>query len=245
MPVAAGDYDYIFESVQDALDAFANGDTISAELHSAKSGNTEIRDAIVFDYPGKTLTLNMNGYTLENEGAPVITVEAGTLKITGDAIINQIAAGAELITPAIRVTGGELIFENNLTVTGGKAGAMVGSAIEVTGNGTVTFQGEVNATAQLIDSTTSDPDLSPAIKVTGGTVTFAQKLTATGGRYDDKANRKQQQPAVSASGGTLDFQNGLELNGGLTLTGDAALKNKLTQGTFAGYRSMVRIPTSV
>ena len=238
MPVAAGDYDYIFESVQDALDAFANGDTISAELHSAKSGNTEIRDAIVFDYPGKTLTLNMNGYTLENEGAPVITVEAGTLKITGDAIINQIAAGAELITPAIRVTGGELIFENNLTVTGGKAGAMVGSAIEVTGNGTVTFQGEVNATAQLIDSTTSDPDLSPAIKVTGGTVTFAQKLTATGGRYDDKANRKQQQPAVSASGGTLDFQNGLELNGGLTLTGDAALKNKLTQGTFTAIEGI-------
>ncbi|MFY0427108.1 peptidoglycan-binding domain-containing protein [Vescimonas sanitatis] len=220
------------------MDAFANGDTISAELHSAKSGNTEIRDAIVFDYPGKTLTLNMNGYTLENEGAPVITVEAGTLKITGDAIINQIAAGAELITPAIRVTGGELIFENNLTVTGGKAGAMVGSAIEVTGNGTVTFQGEVNATAQLIDSTTSDPDLSPAIKVTGGTVTFAQKLTATGGRYDDKANRKQQQPAVSASGGTLDFQNGLELNGGLTLTGDAALKNKLTQGTFTAIEGI-------
>ena len=238
MPVAAGDYDYIFESVQDALDAFANGDTISAELHSAKSGNTEIRDAIVFDYPGKTLTLNMKGYALVDDGHPVITVKAGTLKITGDAIINQIAAGAELITPAIRVTGGELIFENNLTVTGGKAGAMVGSAIEVTGNGTVTFQGEVNATAQLIDSTTSDPDLSPAIKVTGGTVTFAQKLTATGGRYDDKANRKQQQPAVSASGGTLDFQNGLELNGGLTLTGDAALKNKLTQGTFTAIEGI-------
>ena len=237
-PIALDKWECSYDSLQEAMnEASKIPDGPLVTLYSEASGKA-IDDGFVFNYPDKTITLNMNGYTLENEGAPVITVEAGTLKITGAATISQTATSQELVAPAIRVTGGELIFENNLTVTGGKAGAMVGSAIEVTGNGTVTFQGEVNATAQLIDSTTSDPDLSPAIKVTGGTVTFAQKLTATGGRYDDNANRKQQQPAVSASGGTLDFQNGLELNGGLTLTGDAALKNKLTQGTFTAIEGI-------
>ena len=148
MPVAAGDYDYIFESVQDALDAFANGDTISAELHSAKSGNTEIRDAIVFDYPGKTLTLNMNGYTLENEGAPVITVEAGTLKITGAATISQTATSQELVAPAIEVTGGELIFEDTLNVTGSAQNLSAAPAILVKG-GELEFNGDLDLNGGL------------------------------------------------------------------------------------------------
>ena len=238
-PIALDKWECSYDSLQEAMnEASKIPDGPLVTLYSEVSGNTAIDDEFEFNYPGKTITLDMAGHSLEHQGNPIITVEAGTLKITGAATISQTATSQELVAPAIRVTGGQLIFENNLTVTGGKAGAMVGSAIEVTGNGTVTFQGEVNATAQLIDSTTSDPDLSPAIKVTGGTVTFAQKLTATGGRYDDKANRKQQQPAVSASGGTLDFQNGLELNGGLTLTGDAALKNKLTQGTFTAIEGI-------
>lgn len=55
----------------------------------------------------KSVTLDMNGYTLENGGAPVITVEAGTLNITGAAVISQTAKSKELVAPAIKVTGGK------------------------------------------------------------------------------------------------------------------------------------------
>ena len=233
MPVAAGDYDYIFESVQDALDAFANGDTISAELHSAKSGNTEIRDAIVFDYPGKTLTLNMNGYTLENEGAPVITVEAGTLKITGAATISQPATSQELVAPAIEVTGGELIFEDTLNVTGSAQNLSAAPAILVKG-GTVKFEKDVTATAveNAGSSTLLNPAIAPAVKVTGGKLIFNGKLTATGGLGGVPKNTRPCEPAVYAEGGELEFNGDLDLNGGLTITGSAELTKGLTQGAF-------------
>ena len=233
MPVAAGDYDYIFESVQDALDAFANGDTISAELHSAKSGNTEIRDAIVFDYPGKTLTLNMNGYTLENEGAPVITVEAGTLKITGAATISQPATSQELVAPAIEVTGGELIFEDTLNVTGSAQNLSAAPAILVKG-GTVKFEKDVTATAveNAGSSTLLNPAIAPAVKVTGGKLIFNGKLTATGGLGGVPENTRPCEPAVYAEGGELEFNGDLDLNGGLTITGSAELTKGLTQGAF-------------
>ena len=229
MPVAAGDYDYIFESVQDALDAFANGDTISAELHSAKSGNTEIRDAIVFDYPGKTLTLNMNGYTLENEGAPVITVEAGTLKITGAATISQTATSQELVAPAIEVTGGELIFEDTLNVTGSAWNLSAAPAILVKG-GTVTFEKDVTATA--VENAGIDTVVASAIKATGGKLIFNGKLTATGGLGGVSKNTRPCEPAVYAEGGELEFNGDLDLNGGLTITGSAELTKGLTQGAF-------------
>ena len=229
MPVAAGDYDYIFESVQDALDAFANGDTISAELHSAKSGNTEIRDAIVFDYPGKTLTLNMNGYTLENEGAPVITVEAGTLKITGAATISQTATSQELVAPAIEVTGGELIFEDTLNVTGSAWNLSAAPAILVKG-GTVTFEKDVTATA--VENAGIDTVVASAIKATGGKLIFNGKLTATGGLGGVPKNTRPCEPAVYAEGGELEFNGDLDLNGGLTITGSAELTKGLTQGAF-------------
>ena len=131
IPVATGDFDYIFESVQDALDALANGDTISAELYLRDSSKKEINQDVVFNYPGETLTLNMNGYTLENEGAPVITVEAGTLTVKGDATLVQNGT-QELASSAVRVTGGRVIFEGNLTATG----ASGKPAVEVT-NGTL------------------------------------------------------------------------------------------------------------
>lgn len=233
MPVAAGDYDYIFESVQDALDAFANGDTISAELHSAKSGNTEIRDAIVFDYPGKTLTLNMKGYALVDDGHPVITVKAGTLKITGAATISQTATSQELVAPAIEVTGGELIFEDTLNVTGSAQNLSAAPAILVKG-GTVKFEKDVTATAveNAGSSTLLNPAIAPAVKVTGGKLIFNGKLTATGGLGGVPENTRPCEPAVYAKGGELEFNGDLDLNGGLTITGSAELTKGLTQGAF-------------
>ena len=228
-PVATGDYDYIFESVQDALDALAKGDTISAELYSGNSNETVIRDAIAFNYPGKTLTLNMNGYTLEKDGGPVITVEAGTLIVKGDAAINQTAKSHDGVAPAIKVTGGELIFEDALHVTGSADSSAAAPAILVE-DGTVTFQKDVTATA--VENAGTDTAIAPAVKVSGGKAVFNGALTATGGLGGVSQNKRPCEPAVYANGGELEFNGDLDLNGGLTVTGSAKLTHGLTQGTF-------------
>lgn len=178
----------------------------------------------------KSVTLDMNGHTLENgSGAPVITVEAGTLNITGAAVINQTATSHELVAPAIKVTGGALTFDNVVTATGSAAGLSAAPAIEVIG-GTVTFEQAVTATA--VENAGTDTAIAPAIEVTGGKVIFHGKVTATGGLGGVTGNKMSCESAVYANDGELDFNGDLDLNGGLTITGDARLTKGLTQGTF-------------
>ena len=177
----------------------------------------------------KSVTLDMNGYTLENGGAPVITVEAGTLNITGAAVISQTAKSKELVAPAIKVTGGNVIFKDTVTATGSAADSSAAPAIEVTG-GTVTFEQDVTATA--VENEGLDTAIAPAIEVTGGKVIFNGKVTATGGLGGVSKNTRPCEPAIKATGGELDFNGDLDLNGGLTITGDAKLTKGLTRGTF-------------
>ena len=76
-----------------------------------------------------TITLDMGGCTLENStGDATITVASGTLTVKGEATIKQTGTG-ESASPAVRVTGGELIFTGALTATG----ASGKPAVEVTG----------------------------------------------------------------------------------------------------------------
>ena len=177
----------------------------------------------------KSVTLDMNGYTLENGGAPVITVEAGTLNITGAAVISQTAKSKELVAPAIKVTGGNVIFKDTVTATGSAADSSAAPAIEVTG-GTVAFEQDVTATA--VENEGLDTAIAPAIEVTGGKVIFNGKVTATGGLGGVSKNTRPCEPAIKATGGELDFNGDLDLNGGLTITGDAKLTKGLTRGTF-------------
>ena len=234
-PIAQGTWLSIHDSLQEAMDEASEitGAKALVTLYSEASGNTAIDDEFEFNYPGKTITLNMNGYTLENEGAPVITVEAGTLKITGAAIINQTAGSQEMVAPAIKVTGGELIFEDTLDVTGSAENLSAAPAILVKG-GTVKFEKDVTATAveNAGSSTLTNPAIAPAVKVTGGKLIFNGKLTATGGLGGVPTNTRPCEPAVYAEGGELEFNGDLDLNGGLTITGSAELTKGLTQGAF-------------
>ncbi len=178
----------------------------------------------------KSVTLDMNGHTLENgSGAPVITVEADTLNITGAAVISQTAKSKELVAPAIKVTGGKVIFKDTVTATGSAADSSAAPAIEVIG-GTVAFEQAVTATA--VENAGTDTAIAPAIKVTGGKVIFHGKVTATGGLGGVSKNTRSCEPAIYANGGELEFNGDLDLNGGLTITGDARLTKGLTQGTF-------------
>lgn len=178
----------------------------------------------------KSVTLDMNGHTLENgSGAPAITIEAGTLNITGAAVISQTGKYHDQVAHAIKVTGGALIFEDAVTATGSAAGSSAAPAILIEG-GMVTFEQDVTATA--VENEGTDTAIAPAIEVTGGKVIFHGKVTATGGLGGVSQNTRPCEPAIKATGGELDFNGDLDLNGGLTITGDAKLTKGLTQGTF-------------
>ena len=108
-------------------------------------------------------------------------------------------------------------------------------------NGTLTVEGD----AVISNPTTADPynqTITYAVSISGGKLVFQGNLTAKGGEFNIPGNRTEQTSAVYANGGELDFQKGLDLEGGLKITGSAALAHKLTQGTF---RKSYSVSTSV
>ncbi len=190
---------------QDAFEKAANSDgavTLTLVSKVTGAGANIWTKTIEFDYPGKSVTLNMDGITLVSSSS---TGEAALIVSSGELIIADAAAleGADGVAenpaaPAVKVTGGALTFKGTVTATGGS------------GNNSA----------------------APAIEVSGGKVTFGGAVNATGGLQGYALNTKTCQPAIKATGGELAFNGDLDLNGGLTITGDATLKNKLTQGTF-------------
>ena len=122
-PVARDEAGNLYEKVTAALKAAEDGSWVILETQAKDKA---IDEHIEFNDPGKTVELKMNGYTLTSSGNPTLTVENGTLKITGDAVINQ-TGGKEMAAPAVRVTGGTLIFDGKLNATGasGKPAVLV------------------------------------------------------------------------------------------------------------------------
>lgn len=234
-PIAQGTWLSIHDSLQEAMDEASEitGAEALVTLYSEASGNTAIDDEFEFNYPGKTITLDMAGHSLEHQGNPIITVEAGTLIVKGTATITKKADSPEQVNSAIVVKGGELIFEDTLNVTGSAQNLSAAPAILVNG-GTVTFEKDVTATAAENEgsSTLTTPAIAPAVKVTDGKLIFNGKLTATGGLGGVPKNTRPCEPAVYAEGGELEFNGDLDLNGGLTITGRAELTKGLTQGAF-------------
>ena len=235
-PVAQDAYCNFYGSVTEALEAVAKGggttdyvELVQDSFWSRKGDHTEIIEQIEFNQPGKTVNLKMNGHTLTSDIGPAITVEAGTLNITGAAVISQTGKYHDQVAHAIKVTGGALTFDNVVTATGSAAGLSAAPAIEVIG-GTVTFAQDVTATA--VENAGLDTAIAPAIKVTGGKVIFNGKVTATGGLGGTPKNKRPCEPAIYANDGELEFNGDLDLNGGLTITGDARLTKGLTRGTF-------------
>ena len=246
-PIALDKWEYSYDSLQEAMnEASKIPDGPLVTLYSEASGNTAIDDEFEFNYPGKTITLDMAGHSLEHQGNPIITVEAGTLIVKGTATITKKADSPEQVNSAIVVKGGELIFEDTLNVTGSAENLSAAPAILVKG-GTVTFEKDVTATAAENEgsSTLTNPAIAPAVKVTGGKLIFNGKLTATGGLGGVPKNTRPCEPAVYAEGGELEFNGDLDLNGGLTLTKSAKLANLLTQGTFSVSAGTGSSPLSV
>ena len=132
-------------------DALAEGHTITLWRPDTVASKTIQGIYIDFDAAGKSATLDMNGYSLETStGGATITVASGTLTVKGDATIEQ-TGGAESASSAVRVTGGRVIFEGNLTATG----ASGKPAVEVTGGTLRLKAGDVlNGGVSVAGSTT-------------------------------------------------------------------------------------------
>lgn len=187
----------LYESVGDALKAAEDGSWVMLETH-AEDGGKELREEIEFNYPGKTVELKMNGYTLTNSGNPTLTVENGTLKITGDATINQTGTFSDLAAPAVKVTGGKLIFEGNLTATG----ASGKPAVEVTGgtlrlkagdvlNGGVSVEGSTtyaNVNALLGEKLAFAKVGETSTIVNGDVMSISENVTVVAHTHDFKRN---------------------------------------------------------
>ena len=147
-PRAADDYEGLYETVDEALEAAAKEGYSVIHLYTYENGQTEIMDSVVFNAPGKSVTLDTAGYTLVGTGT-TLTVEDGTLILTnnkkGDNSIHIEQPGRnETAAPAIEVTGGKLIVNGDLTAEGGFAGSGVRKpAIKATG-GELELNGNLN-----------------------------------------------------------------------------------------------------
>ena len=145
-PRAADDYEGLYETVDEALEAAAKEGYSVIHLYTYENGQTEIMDSVVFNAPGKSVTLDTAGYTLVGTGT-TLTVEDGTLILTnnkkGDNSIHIEQPGRnETAAPAIKVTGGKLIVKGDLTAEGGIVNGNRKPAVEATG-GEIEFNGNL------------------------------------------------------------------------------------------------------
>lgn len=94
--------------------------------------------------------------------------------------------------------------------------------------------GEITLKSGALAQFTGYASANNAIALKGGTLTVANTVTKIIGSV---ASENGQRAAIHATGGVLNLQGNTLLDGGLTMSGDAQLKNKLTAGTFTNSGS--------
>ena len=92
--------------------------------------------------------------------------------------------------------------------------------------------GEITLKDGALAQLCGDANANNAIALKGGTLTVADTVTKIIGSVS-----YMQYAAIEATGGVLNLQGNTLLDGGLTMSGDAQLKNKLTAGTFTNSGS--------
>ena len=94
--------------------------------------------------------------------------------------------------------------------------------------------GEITLKDGALAQFSGDANANNAIALKGGTLTVEDTVTKIIGSV---ASEYAQRASINATGGVLDLQGNTLLDGGLTMSGDAQLKNKLTAGTFTNSGS--------
>ena len=206
-------------------DALAKGHTITLWRPDTIASKTIQGIYIDFDAAGKSATLDMNGYSLETSKSAPITVENGTLTVTGDATLVQNGT-QELASSAVRVTGGTLIFEGNLTATGAsgkpavevtngtlrlKAGDVLNGGVSVEGSENYetvnALLGENLAFAKVGETSTI---VNGNVKSIIGNVTVVAHTHSIEEGQSACACGKQFEAGVTADGGTITYYETLD-----------------------------------
>ena len=175
----------------------------------------------------------------ENPNPDVAEVNGTKYKTLAAAI--QAANGADITLLTI--------VSENVVVDGGsiKAGIILGNGATIDDipypSNWVADRNDIPLTMEAGEITLKDGALAQftgyasannAIALKGGTLTVADTVTKIIGSV---ASESGQHAAIEATGGVLDLQGNTLLDGGLTMSGDAQLKNKLTAGTFTNSGS--------
>ena len=175
----------------------------------------------------------------ENPNPDVAEVNGTKYKTLAAAI--QAANGADITLLTI--------VSENVVVDGGsiKAGIILGNGATIDDipypSNWVADRNDIPLTMEAGEITLKDGALAQfsasssanvAIALKGGTLIVETTVTKIIG-----SNRSDsvQHAAIEATGGVLDLQGNTLLDGGLTMSGDAQLKNKLTAGTFTNSGS--------
>ena len=175
----------------------------------------------------------------ENPNPDVAEVNGTKYKTLAAAI--QAANGADITLLTI--------VSENVVVDGGsiKAGVILGNGATINAipypsnwvadrNGIpLTMEaGEITLKDGALAQFSASSSANVAIALKGGTLIVETTVTKIIG-----SNRSDsvQHAAIEATGGVLDLQGNTLLDGGLTMSGDAQLKNKLTAGTFTNSGS--------
>ena len=175
----------------------------------------------------------------ENPNPDVAEVNGTKYKTLAEAIKAANGADIKLLT----------IVSENVVVDGDsiKAGVILGNGATINAipypsnwvadrNGIpLTMEaGEITLKDGALAQFTGYASANNAIALKGGTLTVADTVTKIIGSV---ASESGQRAAIEATGGVLDLQGNTLLDGGLTMSGDAQLKNKLTAGTFTNSGS--------
>ena len=155
-PIASDSDGNLYGDTEDVSYAIDSGRT-SFKLESYASGENEgIVDAhFSLDANGRTVELDMNGKTLSSASGEPLQVSSGTLKVTGDAVLDMISDNdyTDLNMNAIALYNGMLCFNGKLTATGGRGTAAVyASSGELDMRGNVRLDGGLDMTgsAELV-----------------------------------------------------------------------------------------------
>ena len=177
-------YDFDGSDSTEALNEAIQHGITSFKLVNFAQGedaDTTTVDAVFSLETDADVTLDMNGKTLTYaSGEPTLTVSAGKLTVQGAATIRQTGQSQEHIKSAVKVTGGELVFKDDLTAIGGAGRNAATPAIEVSG-GKVTFEKNVTAIGGLQGVTGNTMARQPAIHAMGGELDFQGDLDLNGG----------------------------------------------------------------
>ena len=174
----------------------------------------------------------------ENPNPDVAEVNGQKYKTLAEAIRAANGADITLLT----------IFGENVVVNdNSKAGVILGNGATINAipypSNWVADRNGIPLTMEAGEITLKDGALAQlwgyasannAIALKGGTLTVANTVTKIIGSV---ASECGQNAAINATGGVLDLQGNTLLDGGLTMSGDAQLKNKLTAGTFTNSGS--------